>query len=68
MTFRVLPRKRLWLRPMNGGDWLWAVGGLAAFGVLTGGIGAALRMLQDGKNLHRSGGVRAQNRSVSPIM
>ncbi|TIS96449.1 hypothetical protein, partial [Mesorhizobium sp.] len=45
---------RLWLRPMNGGDWLWAVGGLAAVGVLTGGIGAALRMLQDGKNLHPS--------------
>jgi hypothetical protein len=41
---------RLWLRPMNGGDWLWAVGGLAAVDVLTGGIGAALRMLQDGKN------------------
>jgi membrane protease YdiL (CAAX protease family) len=45
---------RLWLRPMNGGDWLWAVGGLAAIGVLTGGIGAALRMLQDGKDLHPS--------------
>ncbi len=26
---------------MNGGDWFWAVGGLAAIGVLTGGIGAA---------------------------
>ncbi|MES0038764.1 CPBP family intramembrane metalloprotease [Mesorhizobium sp. M0046] len=45
---------RLWLRPMNGGDWLWAVGGLAAVSVLTGGIGAALRMLQDGKTLHPS--------------
>lgn len=43
---------RLWLRPMNRGDWLWAVGGLAVVGVLTGGIGAALRMLLDGKNLH----------------
>jgi hypothetical protein len=37
---------RLWLRAMNGGDWLWAVGGLAAVGVLTGGIGSLLRMLQ----------------------
>jgi membrane protease YdiL (CAAX protease family) len=45
---------RLWLRPMNGGDWLWAVGGLAAIGVLTGGIGSALLMLQDGNNLHPS--------------
>ncbi|MER8710899.1 CPBP family intramembrane glutamic endopeptidase [Mesorhizobium sp. M1295] len=45
---------RLWLRTMNGGDWLWAVGGLAAVGVLTGGISAALRMLQDGKTLHPS--------------
>lgn len=45
---------RLWLRPMNGGDWLWAVGGLAAVGVMTGGIGAALRMLQYGRNLHPS--------------
>jgi membrane protease YdiL (CAAX protease family) len=39
---------------MNGGDWLWAVGGLAAVGVLTGGIGAALQTLQDGNNLHPS--------------
>jgi membrane protease YdiL (CAAX protease family) len=45
---------RLWLRPMNGGDWLWAVGGLAAVSVLTGGIGAALRMLQDGSNFYPS--------------
>jgi membrane protease YdiL (CAAX protease family) len=45
---------RLWLRPMSGGDWLWAVGGLAAIGVLTGGIGAALRMLQVERNLHPS--------------
>jgi membrane protease YdiL (CAAX protease family) len=45
---------RLWLRPMNGADWLWAGGGLAAVGVLTGGIGAALQMLQDWKNLHPS--------------
>src|SRR5262249_39648140 len=27
---------RLWLHPMNSGDWLWAVGGLAAVGILTG--------------------------------
>lgn len=45
---------RLWLRPMNGGDWLWAVGGLAAVAVLTGGVGAALQALQDGKNFHPS--------------
>ena len=45
---------RLWLRPMNGGDWLWAVGGLAVVSVLTGGIGALLRMLQDGKDLYPS--------------
>src|SRR5918994_1016027 len=45
---------RLWLRPMNGGDWLWAVGGLAAVAVLTGGIGALLRMLQASKDLHPS--------------
>jgi membrane protease YdiL (CAAX protease family) len=45
---------RLWLRPMNGGDWLWAVGGLGAVGVLTSGIGASLLMLQDGTALHPS--------------
>lgn len=45
---------RLWLRPMNDGDWLWAVGALMAISVLTGGIGVALRMLQDGKNFHPS--------------
>ncbi len=45
---------RLWLRPMNGADWLWAVGGLAAVVALTGGIGVALRMLQDGKNFRPS--------------
>ena len=33
---------RLWLRPMNGGDWLWALGGFAVVGVLTGGVAAAL--------------------------
>jgi CAAX protease family protein len=33
---------RLWLHPMNGGDWLWALGGFAVVGVLTGGIAAAL--------------------------
>jgi membrane protease YdiL (CAAX protease family) len=47
-------RARLWLRRMNGGDWLWAVGGLAAVGVLTGGIGALLRILQVEKSLHPS--------------
>src|SRR5262249_60212712 len=45
---------RLWLHPMTGGDWLWAGGGLAAVGVLTGGIGAALRALADGARLHPS--------------
>jgi hypothetical protein len=45
---------RLWLRPMNGDDWLWAVGGLAAVGILTGGIGAVFRMLQDEQSLHPS--------------
>ena len=45
---------RLWFRPMNCGDWIWAIGGLAAISVLTGGIGAALQILQDGKNLHPS--------------
>jgi membrane protease YdiL (CAAX protease family) len=45
---------RLWLRPMNGGDWLWAVGGLAVVGVLTAGIGAALGALADKSDLHPS--------------
>jgi membrane protease YdiL (CAAX protease family) len=45
---------RLWLRPMNRGDWLWTVGGFAAVGVLTGGIGVALGMLPDGTQLHPS--------------
>lgn len=45
---------RLRLRAMNGGDWLWAVGGLAAVGVLTGGIGSLLRMLQANKGLYPS--------------
>jgi hypothetical protein len=45
---------RLWLRPMNGGDWLCAIGGLVAVLVLTGGIGAALRTRQLDKNLHPS--------------
>jgi hypothetical protein len=45
---------RLRLRAMNGGDWLWAVGGLVAVGVLTGGIGSLLRMLQADKGLHPS--------------
>ena len=47
-------RARLRLRPMNGGDWLWTVGGFAAVGVLTGVIGAALGMLPDGRKLHPS--------------
>jgi membrane protease YdiL (CAAX protease family) len=45
---------RLWLHPMNGGDWLWAVGALAAVGVLTGGIAAALGALADESKLHPS--------------
>jgi CAAX protease family protein len=45
---------RLRLRPMNGGDWLWTVGGLAAVGVLTGGIGTALGMLPDEAKLRPS--------------
>ena len=38
---------RLWLRPMDGGDWLWALGGLAVIGVLTGGLAAALGAIAD---------------------
>jgi membrane protease YdiL (CAAX protease family) len=34
---------------MNGGDWLWTIVGIAAVGVLTGGIGAALGMLPEAK-------------------
>jgi CAAX protease family protein len=45
---------RLWLRPMNGGDWLWAVGGFAAVSVLIGGIALVLGRLQGGTNLHPS--------------
>lgn len=45
---------RLRLRPMNGGDWLWAAGGLVAVGALTGGIGATLRMLHYGAGLQPS--------------
>jgi len=45
---------RLWLHPMKAGDWLWAVGGLAVVGVLTGGIGAALGALADKSTLHPS--------------
>jgi Type II CAAX prenyl endopeptidase Rce1-like len=45
---------RLRLRPMNGGDWLWTVGGLAAVGVLTGGIGTALGLLPDEAKLRPS--------------
>ncbi|HEY2251609.1 MAG TPA: CPBP family intramembrane glutamic endopeptidase [Planctomycetaceae bacterium] len=47
-------RARLWLRPMNRVDWLWAVCAFAAIGVLTGGIGAALGRLQGQTNLHPS--------------
>jgi membrane protease YdiL (CAAX protease family) len=45
---------RLRLRPMNGGDWIWAIGGFAAIGVLTGGIGIVLGMLSDDTKLHPS--------------
>jgi hypothetical protein len=43
---------RLWLQPMNSGDWLWVLGGLAVVGVLTGGIGAILGALADASKLH----------------
>jgi membrane protease YdiL (CAAX protease family) len=39
---------------MNGGDWLWALGGLAVVGVLTGGIAAALGAIADGSKFHPS--------------
>lgn len=45
---------RLWLHPMNGSDWRWALGGLAIVGVLTGGIGAVLGALGDLSPLHPS--------------
>ena len=45
---------RLRLRAMNGGDWLWTVGGLATVGVLSGGIGTTLRMLPHGAKLRPS--------------
>jgi hypothetical protein len=45
---------RLWFRPMNAGDWRWAIGAFAAIGVLTGGISAVLRMLSDTTKLHPS--------------
>jgi membrane protease YdiL (CAAX protease family) len=45
---------RLWLRPINAGDWLWTIGGFAAIGMLTGGIGVALGMLSDDMKLHPS--------------
>lgn len=45
---------RLWLHPINRGDWLWAVGGLAAVGVLSGGIVMALGALADESKLHPS--------------
>ena len=45
---------RLWLHPMKGGDWLWAVGGLAVVGVVTGGIGSALGALAGKSTLHPS--------------
>jgi hypothetical protein len=45
---------RLWLHPMKGGDWLWAIGGLAVVGVLTGGIGSALGALAGKSTLHPS--------------
>lgn len=45
---------RLWLRPMDGGDWLWAAGGFTAVAVLTGVIAAALGAWQGETNLHPS--------------
>jgi hypothetical protein len=39
---------------MNRGDWVWAVGALAAIAVLTGGIGFVFKMLDDAQNLHPS--------------
>jgi hypothetical protein len=39
---------------MNGDDWLWAVGGFVAVGVLTGGVGTALGLLPDETKLHPS--------------
>ena len=45
---------RLWLHPMNGGDWLWALAGFAVIGMLTGGIAAALGALADESKFHPS--------------
>jgi membrane protease YdiL (CAAX protease family) len=47
-------RTRLWLQPMNGGDWLWAAAGFATVAVLTGGIGTALMAFADGSKFHPS--------------
>jgi membrane protease YdiL (CAAX protease family) len=47
-------RSRLWLRPMNAGDWLWATGAFAGIGVLTGGIAVALGIRSDDAKLHPS--------------
>jgi membrane protease YdiL (CAAX protease family) len=45
-------RSRLWLQPMNGRDWLWALGGFGVLGGLTGGIAAALAALGDTSSFH----------------
>jgi membrane protease YdiL (CAAX protease family) len=47
-------RTRLWLQPMNGGDWLWAAAGFATVAVLAGGIGTALMAFADGPKFHPS--------------
>ena len=47
-------RARLWLHPMNRGDWLWALGALAVVGVLTGCIGVALGAIADASKFHPS--------------
>ena len=47
-------KARLWLRPMDGGDWLWALGGLAVVGVLSGGIAAALGATADSSQFQPS--------------
>lgn len=36
---------RLWLRPMNRGDWLWTMAGLVAVGASSGATAAVLQML-----------------------
>ena len=45
-------RRRLWLQPMNGRDWLWALGGFAVVGVLTGGMAAGVGASGDASTFH----------------